>query len=203
MIRINLLPVREKRKKESTRLTLSIFCLILLASAVAVGIFHWNLAVEIGEVDRQIVTYGAEIKQLQIDTKDVEKFKAEKEDLQRRLNIIYALQQAKTGPVRVLDELVIANPGKVWLTSLKEKNGKMEVKGVAFDNQDIARFMTHLERSGAIRNVELVVAQQIERKDLKLKEFTVTCQVNYASVPASGSPAPAAQAAGSPGGPKP
>jgi hypothetical protein len=31
----------------------------------------------------------------------------------------------------------------------------------------------------------LVVSQQLERKDIKLKEFTLTCQVDYAS-PSSG-----------------
>jgi type IV pilus assembly protein PilN len=57
----------------------------------------------------------------------------------------------------------------------------MELKGVAMDNPTIAEFMTKLEKSGVIKNVELIVSQQLERKDLKLKEFTLTCQVQYAS----------------------
>jgi type IV pilus assembly protein PilN len=88
----------------------------------------------------------------------------------------------------VLDDLVTSLPTKLWLTSLKEKNGKMEIRGVAFDNQDIANYMTNLERSGVIRNVELVISQQLERKELKLKEFTLTCQVNYASLPGGSNP---------------
>jgi len=95
------------------------------------------------------------------------------------LSIIQALQRAKTGPVRVLDELSIALPGKLWLVSLKEKEGKMEIKGIAMDNPTIAQFMTNLEKTGVIRNVELVVSQQLERKEMKLKEFTLTCQVLY------------------------
>jgi Tfp pilus assembly protein PilN len=59
----------------------------------------------------------------------------------------------------------------------------MEIKGIAMDNQDIAKFMTNLEKSGVIRNVELVVSQQLERKELKLMEFTLTCQVDYANLP--------------------
>jgi Tfp pilus assembly protein PilN len=61
----------------------------------------------------------------------------------------------------VLDDLAMALPGKLWLTSLKEKNGKMEIKGIAFDNQDIAKFMTNLESYGVIKNVELVISQQL------------------------------------------
>jgi type IV pilus assembly protein PilN len=183
MIRINLLPVREKKKKESTRKMVSILVLcLLLAGACMYGVYKFQKD-QIDLVQAKIADYTEEINRLKIDTKDVDKFKAEKEDLQRRLNIIYALQRAKTGPVRVLDDLSTALPGKLWLTAVKEKNGKMEIKGIAFDNQDIANFMTNLEKSGVIKNVELVIAQQVEKKDLKLKEFTLTCQVNYAHLP--------------------
>jgi type IV pilus assembly protein PilN len=183
MIRINLLPVREKKKKESTRKMFFILALFLGLVALIIAGFHISLSSQINQVQAQIQAYNQEIQRLKIDTKDVEKFKAEKDDLQRRLNIIYTLQRAKTGPVQVLDDLVTALPGKLWLTALRERGGKMEIKGVAFENQEVAKFMTNLEKSGVIRNVELVVSQQIEKKEIKLKEFTLTCQVNYASLP--------------------
>jgi type IV pilus assembly protein PilN len=183
MIRINLLPIRALKKKESTRQMLSVLFLSIGFLVLVILFFHLSLSREINKVETQITAYNEEIKRLKIDTKDVNKFKAEKEDLQQRLNIIYTLQRAKTGPVRVLDELAISLPGKLWLTSLKEKDGKMELKGIAMDNPTIAQFMTNLEKSGVIKNVELIVSQQLERKDLKLKEFTLTCQVNYGSLP--------------------
>ena len=183
MIRINLLPVREKKKKESTRKMLSVLVLCLGLAGAIIAFFHFSQASQLNEIQTQITAYNQEIERLKVDTKDVDKFKAEKEDLQRRLNIIYTLQRAKTGPVRVLDDLATSLPGKLWLISLREKGGKMEIKGIAMDNQDIAAFMTNLEKSGVIRNVELVVSQQLERKEIKLKEFTLTCQVNYANLP--------------------
>lgn len=181
MIRINLLPIRALKKKESTRQMFSIFFLSVGLLALVIVFFHISLSNRIRDVEAQIVRNNEEIKRLKIDTRDVNKFKTEKEDLQRRLNIIYALQRAKTGPVRVLDELAMAVPGKLWLTSLKEKDGKMEIKGLAMDNPTIAQFMTNLEKTGVIKNVELIVSQQLERKDLKLKEFSLTCQVDYGS----------------------
>ena len=183
MIRINLLPVREKKKKESTRKMFYLLILSLVLVAAGIFLFDFFQRSQINEAQRQITAYNEEIKRLKIDTRDVDKFKAEKEDLQRRLNIIYTLQRAKTGPVRVLDDLTTSLPGRLWLISLREKSGKMEIKGIAMDNQDIAKFMTNLERSGVIRSVELVVAQQLERKDLKLMEFTLTCKVDYANLP--------------------
>jgi type IV pilus assembly protein PilN len=188
MIRINLLPVRAKKKKESTRRMFSVLFLSIGLLIVLIVFFHLSQIREISALDSQSAAYNEEIRRLRLDTKDVNKFKAEREDYQRRLNKIRELQRGKTGPVRVLDELAMALPGKLWLTSLKEKDGKMELKGIAMDNPTIAQFMTNLEKTGVIKNVELVVSQQLERKGLKLKEFTVTCQVLYtlsASQPAS------------------
>ncbi|MDI6753603.1 MAG: PilN domain-containing protein [Thermodesulfobacteriota bacterium] len=185
MIRINLLPVRVLKKKETTRQMLSILSLSLGGLVLIIILFHLSLSSRLGKVEAQIAVYNEEIKKLKIDTKDVDKFKAEKEDLQRRLNIIYTLQRAKTGPVRVLDELATSLPGRLWLTSLKEKDGKMEMKGIAMDNPTIAQFMTRLEKAGGIKNVELIVSQQLERKDIKLKEFTLTCVVEF-GLPPSG-----------------
>jgi type IV pilus assembly protein PilN len=188
MIRINLLPVRAIKKKESTRQMFSVLLLSIGLLAVVIVLFHLSQLREIKGMNARIAAYDEEIRRLRVDTKDVNKFKAEMEDLQRRLNKIHDLQRAKTGPVRVLDELAMSLPGKLWLTSLKEKDGKMELKGIAMDNPTIAQFMTNLEKTGVIKNVELVVSQQLERKDLKLKEFILTCQVLYtlsSSQPAS------------------
>lgn len=183
MIRINLLPVRALKKKETTRQMLSVFFLCMGCVVLVIFLFHLSLSGRLNKVEAEIKVYNEEIKQLKIDTKDVNKFKAEKEDLQRRLNIIYTLQRAKTGPVRVLDDLATSLPGRLWLTSLKEKDGKMELKGLALDNPTIANFMINLEKSGVIKNVELIISQQLERKDVKLKEFTLTCIVQYGSSP--------------------
>ena len=180
MIRINL--IRSREGEATTKVYKRILGLVgcVVGLFVVMGGAYFYMERQIGEVRTQNNAYREEISRLQVLTRDVNKYKAEKEDLQRRLNIIYALQRAKTGPVRVLDELSMSLPGKLWLTSVREKDGKMELKGMAFDNQTIAQFMTNLEKSGVIKNVELVVAQQWERKEIKLKEVTLTCHVTYA-----------------------
>ncbi len=178
MIHINLLPHRKKPEDLVLRMLL-VAAFSLGAVAVVIVFVHLTIVSKISHLEKQMAAYSEEIKKLRIDTKDVDKFKAEKEDLQRRLNIIFTLQNAKTGPVRVLDELANALPGKLWLTAVKEKDGRMEIKGVATDNPAVAQFMTQLEKAGVFSNVELIVSQQLEKKDLKLKEFSLACQVHY------------------------
>jgi len=183
MIRINLLPVRALKKKKSMRQMLSVIILSLGGVVLIIVFLQLSLSNRIARIEAQIASYNEEIKRLRVETKDVNKYKSEKESLQRRLNIIYTLQRARTGPVRLLDNLSMSLPGNLWLTSLKEKDGKMEVKGLAMDNQTIAKFMTNLEKVDFIKNVDLVVSQQMEKKELKIKEFTLTCQLQYGNSP--------------------
>ena len=74
MIRINLLPVRALKKKESMRQTLSILGLSLGLVVLVILFFHLSLANKINQVETQIAAYNEEIRKLKIDTKDVEKF---------------------------------------------------------------------------------------------------------------------------------
>ncbi|KPK84739.1 MAG: hypothetical protein AMJ94_19835, partial [Deltaproteobacteria bacterium SM23_61] len=67
MIRINLLPVREKKKKESTRKMFSILALFLGLVALVIAFFHLSLSSQISQVEAQIKTYNDEIRRLKID----------------------------------------------------------------------------------------------------------------------------------------
>lgn len=183
MIRINLLPVRALKKKKSIRQILSVIVLSLGMLVLIIVFFQLSLSNRIGKIEAQIAAYNGEIKRLRVETKEVSKYKSEKEALQQRIYIISSLQRARTGPVHLLDDLTVSLPGKLWLTSLKEKDGKMELKGTAMDNETIAKFMSNLEKVEIIKNVELVISQQTETKDLKLKEFTLTCQLSYGALP--------------------
>jgi len=64
-----------------------------------------------------------------------------------------------------LDDLVTAIPDKLWLTAVR-KRGKDGNQGMALDNPTIAKFMTNLEKSGVVKNVELVVSSRWRRKSL-------------------------------------
>jgi len=86
MIRINLLPVREKKKKESTRKMFSILALFIGLVALVIVFFHLSLSSQINSVQAQIKSYNEEIIRLKIDTKDVDKFKAEKEATEHHLH---------------------------------------------------------------------------------------------------------------------
>ncbi len=178
MIRINLLPVRTSRKRETALRQ------ILLAAAGAVLIiagcayFYFELDSEIDRLSSENSRVEREIAQLKEVIGQVEEFESKKEELQKKLDVIKTLKANKTGPVHMLDEIATNIPDKCWLTSISEVDRKVELSGVAINNEVIADFISKLEVSDYFDDVYLVSTSAKENKEgLKLKEFSVTARM--------------------------
>lgn len=148
MIKINLLPIRQARKRDTVKKQL-ILGLVLIAG-VGVGLYMWYSAME-GQIDekkRQIKTTQQQIEQYKKAIGEVEKYKGLEEALNRKLKIIDDLIRGKTGPVRVLDRLSQVVPKQVWLTGWKEKAGLVTIEGEALSHKYVAQFVTALKDTG-------------------------------------------------------
>jgi len=69
MIRINLLPVREKKKQESTRKMLAVLFASLAGAGIILYVFHLSLSRQIERVNSQLAEYNAEIARLRIESR--------------------------------------------------------------------------------------------------------------------------------------
>ncbi len=54
----------------------------------------------------------------------------------------------------------------------------MGIEGVALDDETVANFMTNLRKSKLFKNVDLVVSEQFEQSKVKLKKFTLSCEIS-------------------------
>ena len=177
MIRINLLPVREEKKRESARQSISIGFLSVVLLVLLLGYFHINASRRINTLNSEIKSTEGEISRLNKVVGDVEKYQKRKKELQEKIKVIDVLSRKKTGPVRILQELSKITPSKLWIISLQESDLQLTLDGMALDNETVASFMMSMERSGYFSKVELVQSQQDTQEKLKLKKFNVTCQV--------------------------
>ena len=176
MIRINLLPVREARRKASLRQQG-----VLLAAAFGVGcsvalVLHVSIATRIGSTESQIASTEDERRKLEATLGDVERFRQQKEEIQRKLSVIRELEASRTGPVRVMDEVATHIPERMWLTKLSLQDGTVEISGYGLDNESIADFMTDLERSPHIGRVELLESKLENKQGLKVNKFKIKAQ---------------------------
>ncbi len=177
MITINLLPVREARKKETERKQALVLGGVLAGTFLLIATVHVAITSRIAGVKTHIATTQTEIDKLQKVIGDVENFKKDKAEIERKLGVIHQLEANRGGPVHLLDELASRLPEKIWLTSLHEEGGVLTLTGLSIDNETIATYMTRLAQSPYLQNIELDRSELQEGSSVKLNEFTIRCGV--------------------------
>jgi type IV pilus assembly protein PilN len=181
MIRINLLPVRAKKKRNTSLYQLVAMSGGLVFVLLLAAIAHFAFANRIADQEKKIADGDAEIKRLEKIIGEVKELDQQKSRLLNQLAVIDKLEKGKRGPVRVLDELSNAIPKRVWLVSFQEAGGGLSLKGAAIDNADISEFMRALQKSPYFTDVALRYTQSDTREGVAIYNFEVGCKVNYAA----------------------
>lgn len=174
MIRINL--VRGKRKKRRELNVDFAFLLVPVLFLAGTVYFHTTVTGKIARLNSDIQKANADIERLKKEIGEVEKFKARKAELQKKVDIISSLQTGRIGPVRYFEAISAAIPEKCWIDSLNIQPDKVTLSGVALNNHTIANFMTALGQSGRFRDVVLGAAERTTVMNTKLVRFNLTFQ---------------------------
>jgi type IV pilus assembly protein PilN len=97
-------------------------------------------------------------------------------ELKKKLDILQVLKEEKSGPVHLLNQLSLALPDKLWITSYSVIGGTVKISGLCFNESLVAIFMRNLERSPYYQNVELGITEQATVSGIKLQKFSLVCQ---------------------------
>lgn len=180
MIKINLLPVRATKKKESAKQQLLIFIVTLVAFlAVAMAVYSVTL-IRIKSAKNDIEKSDQEIQRLKKVIGEIDNIKKLKEEVKKKLDVLNRLRKEKTGPAIRLAKLSEATPEKLWLTKYVESGTNISIAGIAFNEELIAAFLRNLQSSGEFANVELQVSEQVELSGVKAKKFDISCSLQAA-----------------------
>ena len=181
MIRINLLPVRAAQKKEKLRNQASVLVLCLLLVCAACGALSLQQMWANDELSETIAALDNQNRELKKKLGEVANFDKKNQELQKKLDVLASLQAGKSGPVRLLDELITSMPKRVWLTQFTEQGGRIKLAGFGDNENTVANFMDRLEQSPYYRNVELNVTEQSAVGGIKMQKFTLSCQAETPS----------------------
>jgi type IV pilus assembly protein PilN len=178
MLQINLLPVREARRKEDSRqLSMQAGLLVLLVGA-GIGFTHSIISEEIAESKARISQMQRDIDQYKPQLEQVAAFRAKKKELETKIGVIDELDLARSGPVRVLSELAARTPDRLWLTSLATEGKTVVMVGQSLDNDLVALFLRSLGESAYFTQVDL---DQTEMKGesggLRLMSFRIRAKL--------------------------
>ena len=179
MIKINLAPTRRRRAVAFRLPTLPGLGLVfgLLGALAIIGLAgYWVLLNrEAGRLQSDIATAEKELASLKTAIAEGNRFKQNKEDLERRLALIDLIARNQARPVYLLDAVADAIPRDLWLTAIEEKQNQLRFAGSAFSPTAVADFMANLRRSGKFKDVDLIVSRQDPTKTPRIVTFEVSC----------------------------
>ncbi|MFZ6674253.1 PilN domain-containing protein [Undibacterium sp. Xuan67W] len=144
MIKINLLPHREAKRKQLKNdfYTLLLFSGIIAAAIIiAVGTFF---SMRISQQADRNNFIKSENTKLDEKIKEVASLKQEIDGLKARQQAVEDLQGDRNQPVFMLDELVKLTPEGVFLKTLKQDGQRIVLNGYAQSNQRVSEFLRSL-----------------------------------------------------------
>jgi type IV pilus assembly protein PilN len=178
MIRINLLPIRQLKKKQRVQNEALAFIASLFVLMAVIGLVALGISSKIGGLQTDITALQQKRASYEPILKKIDKLKKDKEILEAKVQTIKKLKQASTVPVRVLDEVANRTPtDRMWLKTFQQSGSSLRVDGVALDNEVVAQFMTDMNNSPYFANADLVSASQTVVAKTKLKAFTLNFQI--------------------------
>lgn len=178
MLKINLLPIRQlkKRAKAKKQLFGMLFLfLLILALLAAVGVLQAKNIKVLGESVASLTkdkdTYSPILKK-------IAKLKKAKIELERKTGVINKLKADSSLTVRVIDEVANrVDQNRVWLNTLSQQGSTLRLTGIALDNQTVAQFMDKLKASPFVRSVTLTSSSLKKVSGRDLKAFSLYCNV--------------------------
>jgi type IV pilus assembly protein PilN len=194
MIRINLLPYREERKKENVLRQINIFLFVFFVVFAILIFFAVHLSYKVTSLNTKIKHTKALLAQAEKKSKKVDQIKKALEKLHQKTEVIRNIEKNRRASVLLLENMTkmvaekttASSAGasessdnkpvkRLWFTSFQAKGEDINITGIALDNKTIADFMSRLEDSKLYQNVNLkTIKQQIVNK-LNLKNFEIGC----------------------------
>ena len=180
MIKINLLPIRAAKKKETAIQQLVIAGIVVVLIALVVTSLYVVKRVQIAAAKDGISSANDKIKELETKIGKLNELKTLKEQVKKKLDVLSQLRKNKTGPAQRLASLSDLTPEQLWLTNYSEAGQDVKISGIASTEELIAQFMKALEASHDFMAIELVVSEQTLVAETKLKKFDITMKLESA-----------------------
>ncbi len=200
MIRINLLPHREEKRKRRQQ-QFQILAGISAVIALLVGGTVWfYLDTQVTAQRANVAYLKLEIDKLDKQIEEIRKIREETASLLAKKQVVEGLQSNRSEPVQLLDQLLRQLPEGVFLKNFKQVGAKVNISGYAQSNARVSTLMRNLGASPYLENPELVEIKAVANPDKsgsRVNEFNMNISIKRARPDDSrGPPAKGAAAGG-------
>lgn len=197
MIRINLLPHREMRRKQQQE---QFFIMLACFAAIGVAIWfmvHTYLGESLDEQSNRNKYLQGETVKLDKQIEEIKTLKEQIASLLARKKVVETLQSNRSEVVHLLDQMVRQLPDGIYLKSIKQAGNKVTITGYTQSQARVSTLMRNLEGSRQLENPGLIEIKAVSQGGARINEFTMTIDITRSKPeePVRAKPAPKPPAA--------
>ena len=182
MIRINLLPHRElKRKARQQQIAIFAGVVSFLGILVVWGVY----TIIAGNIEYQNARnqfLQSRIAVLDREIAEIRNIKAQTQELLARKHVVETLQNSRSEVVYLLDQLARLLPDGVYLHSVKQNGQNITLVGYAQSNAWVSMLMRNLESSSWLESPLLVEIKAITINNIRQNEFNMRVKLRRLSI---------------------
>ena len=165
MPRINLIPWREaERKQRRQEFAVGAVGALVLAGAIAFAV-NLQMSGAIEGQNKRNQYLKDETAKLDKQIAEILALDQEKQRLVARMQVIEQLERSRAEVVHLFDQLVKTLPDGVYLSSIKQNDRKIELKGVAQSSSRVSNYMRNIDASDWLMEPSLSILETKGRGD--------------------------------------
>ena len=174
MMRINLLPHREERRRARQIQFFSLSLVSLLLGALVWGLVHVAISTQIDYQERRNAYLEQETLILDKQIAEIQKLREQTKSLLERKDAVEKLQSDRSRVVHLLDQMLRILPEGVYIKSIKQTGDVINLVGFAQSNARVSTLMRAIEDSAWLENPALVEIHAVIVNGTRVNEFTLT-----------------------------
>lgn len=174
MIRINLLPHREEKRRAKQVQFFTLSALSLLLAILVWGGVHLAISAQISYQERRNDYLKQETLILDKQIAEIRKLREQTKSLLERKDAVEKLQSDRSNVVHLLDQMLRILPEGVYIKSIKQSGDSITLVGYAQSNARVSTLMRAIEDSTWLESPALVEIHAANPNGARVNEFTLT-----------------------------
>jgi type IV pilus assembly protein PilN len=180
MMRINLLPHREEKRKQRQKQFGILAGIAAAIGVVVAGLLWFAFDSQIENQKGRNKYLNDEIAKLDKQIEEIKKIREETASLLGKKQVVEGLQSNRSEPVYLLDQLLRQLPEGLYLKTIKQTGVKINVTGYAQSNARVSAFMRNIEASPYLENPNLLEIKAVTVNSQRANEFSLDFAIKRA-----------------------
>ena len=173
MIRINLLPHREEKRKARRQQFYALTGLTLVLGGLIVALGNGIISGYVSAQDEKNAFLKTEIAALDKSIDEIKRWREQPDALLQRKRVIESLQGNRSEAVGLFNELAKNVPEGVYIKKVSQQANKINLVGYAQSNARVSSLMRNLESSPLLERPTLIEIKGATVDKRRMNEFSL------------------------------